>query len=521
MDGPPYGYFVPTRQRDPVAAVEMLRRLAYNGIEVHRLSEPVTQDGIAHPAGTWVIAMDQPFANFVRQLFAVQDYPDLRQYPEGPPDQPYDVAGWTLPYMMGVRVIEAASPLGDEVRGAMTALGGGGGAGDAMVAWDADVDDASPFDSPPGVGFDSHPVATAIVPPPGEDAGGGALHIDLAQNSAFKALNRAWAAGGQARFVPGTAGEDGAAGASGHYVVTGLSGSARGDLVSSLHLRASARGDGGDGVRVARPRIGLYRPWSASMDEGWTRWLLEMYDFDFASLYNADVLAGGLRDRYDVIIIADMGAGTILNGFARGSVPPRYEGGIGGRGVRELDAFVRGGGTLVTLNNASMFAIRQFHLPVRNVTTDLESADYFMSGSIVEMEVDPSHPVMSGMPERARVVVERSPVFTTEEGFEGAILAKYPEDGSPLLSGYLLGEEHLQGYAAALDVAHGDGRVVLLGMRPQWRGQPFGNFGILFNAALYGAGVAAAAPSNPGFWEAPEEEEEVEEGRDGERPGNR
>ena len=222
-DGPPYGYFIPREQRDPVAAVEMLRRLAYNGIEVHQLGEAVNHDGIAHPAGTWVIAMDQPFAHFVRQLFAVQDYPDLRQYPEGPPDQPYDVSGWTLPYLMDVRVIEAASPLGDGVRGAMTALGGGD-AGDAMVAWDAEVDDASPFDSPPGVGFDSHPVAAAIVPPPGSDAGGGALHIDPAQNNAFKALNRAWAAGGQVRFVPGTAGEEGAAGTSGHYVVGSLSG---------------------------------------------------------------------------------------------------------------------------------------------------------------------------------------------------------------------------------------------------------------------------------------------------------
>ena len=512
-EGPPYAYFIPREQRDPVAAVEMLRRLAYNGIEVHQLSEAVAHDGISHAAGTWVIAMAQPFANFVRQLFAVQDYPDLRQYPEGPPDQPYDVAGWTLPYLMDVRVIEAASPLGDGVRGAMAGLGDDGGTGGAMVAWDAEVDDVSPFDSPPGVGFDSHPVAAAIVPAPGSDAGGGALYIDPAQNNAFKALNRAWAAGGQVRFVPGTAGEEGAAGSSGHYVVSGLSGSARGDLVSSLHLRASTRG-GNEGVRLPQPRIGLYRPWSASMDEGWTRWLLEMYDFDFASLGNADVLAGGLRDRYDVIVIADMGSGQILNGFAKGSVPPRYEGGIGGRGVRELDAFVRRGGTLVTLNNASMFAIQQFHLPVRNVIADLESADYFMSGSIVEMVVDPSHPVMSGMPERAKVVVGRSPVFTTEEGFEGAVLAKYPEDGSPLLSGYLLGEEHLQGYAAALDVAHGDGRVVVLGMRPQWRGQPFGNFRILFNAAMYGGGVAAARPANPGFWEAPaEEEEEGQEGK--------
>ena len=500
-DGPPYAYFVPQEQDDPVAAVEMLRRLAYNGIEVHQLSEAVTQDGLTHPAGTWVIAMDQPFANFVRQLFAVQDYPDLRQYPEGPPDQPYDVSGWTLPYLMGLRVVEAASPLDEGVRGAMTALGTGG----AMFEWDADVDDAATFDSPPGVGFDSHPVAAAIVPPAGTDGGGSALAVDPAQNNSFKALNRAWDAGAQVSFVPGSAGESGAAGTTGHYLITGLSGSARSELVSDLGLRTERAG--AMGTRFARPRVGLYRPWNPSMDEGWTRWLLEAYDFEFTSLRNADVLAGGLRDRYEVIIVADMGAGQILNGFAKGTVPPRYEGGIGAVGVRALDAFVRDGGTLVTFNNASMFAISQLHLPVRNVIADLDAAEYFMSGSIVEMEVDPSHPVMSGMPERAKVVVEQSPVFTTTDEFEGAVLAKYPADGSPLLSGYLLGEEHLQGYAAALDVSHGDGRVILLGMRPQWRGQPFGNFRIVFNAALYGAQVAAMAPSNPDFWEAPEEEE--------------
>ncbi len=500
---PPYAYFVPEEQRDPVAAVEMLRRLAFNGIEIHQLDETVSFEGIVHRAGTWVIPMDQEFANFVRQLFAVQEYPDLRQYPEGPPDQPYDVSGWTLQYLMGVQIVEASSPLTDAVREAMSAVAA------EPIPWDAGVEDAAPFDSPPGVGFNSHPVAAAIVPPEGTAGGGNSLVLDPAQNNAFRAINRAWAQGGRVRFAPGNPGENGEAGTSGRYWVTDISGAARSSLVSELHLRVSDRGAGGS-TEVSRPRIGLYRPWNPSMDEGWTRWLLEAYDFDFASLYNADILAGSLRNRYDVIIVADMSANQILNGFAKGSVPPRYEGGIGAPGVRELDGFVRGGGTLVTLNNASLFAIEQLHLPVRNVIAELDPAEYFMSGSIVEMVVDPSHPVMSGMPLRAKVVVERSPVFTTEDDFQGSVLAKYPKDGSPLLSGYLLGEEHLQGYAAALDVVHGDGHVVLLGMKPQWRGQPFDNFRILFNATMYSAQVATAAPTNPDFWKPPEGEEEEE-----------
>jgi len=182
--------------------------------------------------------------------------------------------------------------------------------------------------------------------------------------------------------------------------------------------------------------------------------------------------------------------------------------------VRELDAFVRAGGTLVTINGSSRFAIERLHLPVRDVTEDLEREQFFASAAIVELLVDASQPVMSGMPERSKVFVGRSPAFTTEEGFEGRVLAKYPDEGSPLLSGYFLGEEYVQGYAAAVDVRHGDGRVVLLGMKPQWRGQPFGTFKVLFNAALYTRAIAATAPDNGAFWRRPEEP------ADEETPGN-
>ena len=179
--------------------------------------------------------------------------------------------------------------------------------------------------------------------------------------------------------------------------------------------------------------------------------------------------------------------------------------------IRALDTFVRAGGTLVAMNQASDLVIDEFHLPVRNVVSELGRQDFFSSGSIMEVETDIAHPVMAGMPERAKVFFDRSPVFTTEEGFEGAALLKYQEAGSPLLSGYLLGEEHIQGYAAALDVRYGEGHVVLLGFRPQWRGQPFGTFRALFNSVLYSEDISEEASGSEGFWEAPEDDEDEEE----------
>ena len=194
---PPYAYVIPQQQRDPVAPVELLRRLAFNGVA----RQPARRrrrriDGTTYPAGTWVIPMDQAFAELVRQLLEVQEYPDLREYPEGPPEQPYDAAGWTLPLQMDVNVVEARTALGAEARTAMRALGDG-----APVADDASAADAAPFDSVPGLGFDSNPVAAAIVPAAGKITGSGpALAIDPAQNNAFRAVNAAWKAGGQ-RFA--------------------------------------------------------------------------------------------------------------------------------------------------------------------------------------------------------------------------------------------------------------------------------------------------------------------------------
>ena len=481
---PPYAYVVPRAQRDPVAAAEMMRRLAFNGVRISELQRDATIDGSSYPRGTWVIPMDQEFAELVRQLFDAQDYPDLRESPDGPPEQPYDAAGWTLPYQMDVRVVEARTPLTIEVKSALTPVAG------RVVDWR----------TAPDAPFATDSVAAGIVPLPGRITGAGdQLALDPAENNTFRLITRALAAGGSVRFAAASAGRGG------RYLVSGISDAKMNAWVNELSLRAdrTTLRRGTDTPAAVRSRIAIYKPWTASMDEGWTEWLLDDYGFTYTAITNSDIRAGNLGARFDVILLASDRARSIADGFAKGTVPPRYEGGLGDEGGRALDEFVRAGGTLVCLNQSAGYAISALHLPVRNVVDTLSRKLYFSSGSILEVTTDPMHPVMAGMPQRAKVFVDGSPVFATLDGFEGTALAKYANDGSPRLSGYLLGEKYIQGYAAALDVKHDRGHVVLIGFRPQWRGQPFGTFRVVFNAVLFGGEVAKNAKGSAGFWSMP------------------
>jgi hypothetical protein len=349
--------------------------------------------------------------------------------------------------------------------------------------------DAAPFDSVPGLGFNSDPSASAILPPAGRVTGTGPiLVIDPAQNNAYRALNHAWDQGAKVQASADTSGSPV------RYAIMGLSDGAQNELVESLALRAE-RTLSAPGRAVRRPRLGLYQPWTGSMDEGWTRWLLEQYGFSYV-LVHPDDFKSPLTDKIDVLIIADdarvpiagaaagRGSGQAAGGAGR-VVRPEYAYQLTPNDVQGFERFVRSGGTLVCLSNASAFAIQQFKLPVRNVVAGLRPEEFFLRGSIVEVTTDPAHPVMAGMTERAAVFVDGSPVFETTDGFQGSVIARYAETGSPLLSGYLIGEKYLHGKAAALDVQLGDGHVVLLGFRPTWRGQPFGTFRVLFNAALF------------------------------------
>lgn len=486
----PYAYFIPPDQRDPVAAVELLRRVAFGGVRVSQLTAAVAANGETFPVGTWVVPTDQEFAAMAREVLDIQAYPDLRQYPGGPPERPYDAAGWSLPLQMGVRVVAASEPLSNESRASMKLVGAMPEVKIKPTTYEAAVKtDAAAFDSLPGVGFDTDPASAAIVPPPGRVSGSGpVLLVDPAQNNAFKAINRAWQQGATVQASAG------ASGAPIRYAIRGLSESAQDDLVKALALQAE-RTLSAPGRAIHRPRVGLYQPWTGSMSEGWTRWVLEQYGFAFVLVHPED-FGSPLADKVDVLIIADDArvpiAGAPTNG--RGGPPgggarairPEYAYQLTASDLQAFEQFVRGGGTVVCLSNASTFAIQQLKLPVRNVVAGLRPEEFFLRGSIVQVTTDPTHPVMAGMPEKAAVFVDGSPVFETQDGFNGTVLARYDDSGSALLSGYLIGETFLHGKAAALDVQLDAGHVVLVGFRPEWRGQPFGAFRVLFNAALFG-----------------------------------
>jgi hypothetical protein len=336
-------------------------------------------------------------------------------------------------------------------------------------------DDAAAFDSAPGAGFNTDPTAAAIVPPEGHVNGAGrVLQLDPAQNNTFRALNRAWAQGAMVQF------------AAGRYLVSGLSESAQNDLVKSFALQASRANAAPDAVTVRKPRIGVFEPWASSMDEGWSRWVLEQYGFSFTTIHPEDFKTA-LANRIDVLILAD-DARVPVEGEGRGgsrAIRPEHAYQLTADDLQRFEKFVHDGGTLVCLSNASAFAIQHLKLPVRNAVAGLRPEEFFLRGSIVEVVTDQTHRVMAGMPDKAAVFVDSSPVFETEDGFRGTVIARYQESGSPLLSGYLIGEQRLNGKAAALDVRVGDGHVILLGFRPEWRGQPFGTFKVLFNAALF------------------------------------
>jgi hypothetical protein len=470
-------FIVAADQWDPGTAVKMINVLRLGGVEVERASAPFTAGGQQYGAGSFVIRGAQPFEPYVKDLLTPQAYPDMRLYPGGPPKRPYDITGWTLSYQMGVRadrVAEAVNVATQQIEVAPVPQGG-----------------------IPGV------VGGKIVP----------FAIDPRANDAFIAVNRLLSAGDAVYRTRAPIAVGGTQWPAGTFLVTNGTGTAaRVDQVAkSLGLQVAAVDAPGsdwgqtpvrpqpdpsptpDLWRVRAPRIGLYHGWGGNMDEGWTRWVLEQFEFPYVSLFDRDVRAGNLRARFDVILLPDATYDQMLNGMAPGSMPDAYTGGMTTRGVANLYEFASHGGTLVAMDRAAELPLTTFGLPIRNVTAGVQEADFYVPGSILKVKVDPSNPVAYGMPPEAAAFFINSPAFAVGRPDDIRTVAEYP-GRDVLLSGWMLGERVIAGRAAVVDATVDKGRLVLLGFRSEHRGQTHGTYKLLFNAIL----LSASERTSPG-----------------------
>ncbi len=359
----------PSRDTAVNAAVRILQR---GQVELRRATAAFSANGTTYPAGSVVIYTAQPYGAFAKSLLERQTYPNLYEYPGGPPKRPYDVTAHTLPLLMG-------------------------------------------FD----VAFIKDSVTAASVPMP-----------SVAQTP---------------------------------WVARGLTNS-------------RAR------------RVAIFQNYSPSMDEGWTRWVLDQHRIPFTVVHAKDLRAGNLNAKFDALILPDQASRAIAGGPG-GAYPDSLKGGVGAEGAAALKAFVENGGTVLAFNDASDYAIEALALPVKNVLADARPTDFYAPGSIFRIELDTTHPLAQGMTAPQPMAwFESSPAFEVTDPSRATIVARYPAQGDALLSGWLLGGQRIAGKGALVDVRQGKGHVVLYGFRPQYRAQTLATFPLIWNA-LRGLGT--------------------------------
>lgn len=462
QSGDPYAYIIPEEQWDRGEAINLVNILKQGGVEIHRASSSFEAGGTQYPAGTFVIKAAQAYRPFVMDMMEPQNYPTRLQYPGGPPDPPYDLAGWTLPMQMGVTV--------DRIDKSFEFQG-------TDIEQQVDINEGSVTgDASYGYVLSHKPNASAK-----------AMNRLLEDGHRVYWTNNAFSSGGE-RFEAGSIiienrreTPDAVSTIAGEY---------------GLNFRGLPNEPDTDLLQVRKPKVGLYKSWDASMDEGWTRWMLKQYQFEVDTLHDSDLLERDLS-QYHSIIIPDQRPDDILNGHTPGTMPEKYTGGMGTEGALALKNYTVNGGTLLAFDSASDFVIEQFGLPVDNVTEGLSNTRFFIPGSLIRTEVSNEHPLAYGMQPEAAASFSRSRAFRTlkidregEGGREEIKKAPAPPIEVPvryagkdlLMSGWALGEErYLAGRAAMMNIQYGEGTVILYGFRPQFRGQPRGTYKLIFN----------------------------------------
>ncbi len=468
--GGPFAFLIPPEQHDPATTARLEELLLAGAIEIQRAMEPFRADGEPYPEGTDIIFMTQPYRAYVKSLLERQSYPARRVGPNGPPERPYDVAGWTLPLQMGVSVITIERRFEPPSLTRVTA----------------------PRMPNSAVWGERKPSYWVV-----EGRG----------NGAALAVNRLLAAGAAPAWT--TTGLDGLGF---HYdagaiVVPYVRNSEA--VVARIARELGLRVDGMKGrlpanlQPIGRARVAVYKPWTASIDEGWTRFVLDSFEFKYSSLTDQQVRAGNLRAQFDAIVLPNVPGNMLAAGYTSEVVPPDYAGGLGDAGIEALRQFVRAGGSLICQGASGGLAVGALELPVRDIARENDTR-LFVPGSIVRLMLNPSQPLSFGMQPDTAAFFAFSSVYAAASA---TALAEEPRDPSVaagvktvahygerdvLLSGWLEGEPIIAGRAAILDAAVGSGRVVLFGFPVQHRGQSHATFRLLFNA-LFTSPQAAAA----------------------------
>ena len=228
-------------------------------------------------------------------------------------------------------------------------------------------------------------------------------------------------------------------------------------------------------------RVALYKSWTGSMDEGWTRYVFDTFNVAYATLRDAEIRAGRLHERHDVIILPSQSARDIIEGRAAGTAPEQFTGGITAAGVKNLREFVAAGGTLVCFDASTELAIKQFDLPLRNVLEGVKSSEFYGPGSVVGIEVDTAHTLARGLQRATNAYFINSRAFEVTDTTRVRIVARYAER-DVLRSGWLLGEKLIAGKTALAEVPFERGRIILFAFRPQHRAQTWSTFPFIFNA---------------------------------------
>ncbi|HEX6135167.1 MAG TPA: M14 metallopeptidase family protein [Longimicrobiales bacterium] len=467
------GYILPADQPDFLTAAKFIDALLETGVQVHRATAGFTVNGKPYPAGSFVVKTAQAFGPHVIDMFEPQDHPDDIPYPGGPPTPPYDNAGWTLAYQMGVqfdRILDGFDGPFEKIEGLRAPRPAGGIAG----------------------------------------SGNAGLFLSALTNDAFRAVNRLLAAGHEVYRLDTAQRVGSVTWPAGTFYVR-QRGSARADAEriareTGLVFTATGSRPGGEHTRLRPIRVALWDRYGGSMPSGWTRWILEQYEFPFEVVYPQTLDAGDLDEKYDALILVT-GAVPPVRAQTRGpgrggddaDVPEEFGHMTGSitaeRTVPQLRQFLEEGGSIITIGSSVSLA-QHLGLPVSDAlvhTVDgeersLPRSRYYVPGSILEVRVDNSLPVAYGLPENVDVMFDNSPVMRIEAGANGVRPIAWFDSPSPLRSGWAWGESALEGGVAMAEADVGDGRLFLFGPEVLFRAQPHGTFRFVFNGLYATAG---------------------------------